>query len=182
MAELRFGGSVWCNIDTALRNLDRLYTLAFEALELDVIEAYILRVLYQQDGQRPSDLAQAVGRAPTSFTPILDKLERKGLTERRPHEMDRRSVSIHLTQAGRKLEQSVTDSFRSVERRITNQLPPGQLEGFYNSLLALQQLSSNSTKSTNSTWLLEDAQPTSATTAATAKVNGKSERQKSTFG
>jgi hypothetical protein len=43
MAELRFKGSVWCNLDIALDNLNRLYGTALEGLGITAVEAYILR-------------------------------------------------------------------------------------------------------------------------------------------
>jgi DNA-binding MarR family transcriptional regulator len=94
---LRFNGSVWCNLDIALRNMDQLYRQSMQSLGLSVIELYILRALYERDGQHASELARAVGRAATSFTPNLDKLQNKGLIERRPDPGDRRAVRIYLT-------------------------------------------------------------------------------------
>ena len=86
---LRFDGSVWCNLDIALRNIDQVFRRVVRPLGLTVIEWYILRALYDQDGQHASELARAVGRAATSFTPNLDKLQDKELIERRPDPGDR---------------------------------------------------------------------------------------------
>ncbi|MEL6151452.1 MAG: MarR family transcriptional regulator, partial [Chloroflexota bacterium] len=97
ISSLRFGGSVWCNMDIALRNVDQLFNRAVQPLRISVIEWYILRALYEQDGQHASELARSVGRAATSFTPNLDKLQDKGLIERRPDPSDRRAVRIFLT-------------------------------------------------------------------------------------
>lgn len=178
MAELRFGGSVWCNVDIALRNLDRLYQTAFEALEIDVPGAYILRALFEQEGQRPSDLARAIGRAPTSFTPLLDDLERKDLIERSLNRRDRRSINVYLTEAGNALEQPLMTAFREVEERVAEQLPPEQWEGFYAALLALQHTKPRPTE-TGSSWLLQDAQPTSQPTPAHTRANGSRQKAKS---
>ena len=81
---LLFDGSVWCNLDIALRSVDQVFRQAIRPLDLTVIEWYILRSLFQEDGQHASELARAVGRAATSFTPNLDKLQKKGYIERRP--------------------------------------------------------------------------------------------------
>ena len=107
---LRFAGSIWCNLDIALRNLDQVYGQVIEPLGLTVIEWYILRSLYDQDGQHASELARAVGRAATSFTPILDKLQNKGFIERRPHPADQRAIRIYLTEQGKVLEEQVKAS------------------------------------------------------------------------
>ena len=44
MADLRFGGSVWSNIDVALRHIDTIYSQETESLGLNVIEWYSMRV------------------------------------------------------------------------------------------------------------------------------------------
>ncbi|MBA3873879.1 MAG: MarR family transcriptional regulator [Anaerolineae bacterium] len=121
MAELRFNGSVWCNIDMTLRHIDTIYSQETEALGLTVIEWYILRILYEQDGQMASRLAEGVGRTPTSFTPILDGIERKGLIERRQHPADRRAVKIFLTGEGKALQEQVKASIERVESKLRQQ-------------------------------------------------------------
>ena len=79
---LRFDGSLWCNLDIAMRNVDAQYRKQLNGIGLSVLEWYILRALYELDGQKPTDLARAVGRPPTSFTPNLDKLVKKGFVVR----------------------------------------------------------------------------------------------------
>jgi DNA-binding MarR family transcriptional regulator len=118
METLRFDGSLWVNVDVALRSLDQVYGRAINDLELGVIEWYVLRALYQQDGQHASELARAVGRAATSFTPILDQLEDSGLVERRPDKQDRRAVLIYLTDEGKALRRRIRASAEGVEKVV----------------------------------------------------------------
>jgi len=138
--QLRFNGSLWCNLDIALRNLDQIYGQVVEPLGLTVIEWYILRALYDQDGQHASELARAVGRAATSFTPILDKLQDKNLIERRPDPADRRAVRIYLTDQARKTKDKVLASARQVDAQIQKQVPNGDFKAFQNVLATLQEL------------------------------------------
>ncbi len=140
---LRFDGSLWCNIDIALRNLDQVYGQVVEPLGLTVIEWYILRALYQQDGQHASELARAVGRAATSFTPILDKLQHKGLIERRPDPADRRAVRIYLTSKGGEIRDKVVASAGQIDSRIQTQVPAKDFKSFLHILATLQGLSSD---------------------------------------
>jgi DNA-binding MarR family transcriptional regulator len=145
--QLRFNGSLWCNLDIALRNLDQIYGQVVEPLGLTVIEWYILRALYDQDGQHASELARAVGRAATSFTPILDKLQDKdkdkglkGLIERRPDPADRRAVRIYLTDEAHKIRDSVLSSAKQVDAHIQKQVPNGDFKAFQNVLTLLQSI------------------------------------------
>ena len=137
---LRFNGSLWCNLDIALRNLDQVYGQVVQPLGLTVIEWYILRALYDQDGQHASELARAVGRAATSFTPNLDKLQKKGLIERRADPADRRAVRIYLTESGRNCKKAVMDSTRDIDKRLAQQFPEDEYESFQNILASLQTL------------------------------------------
>lgn len=135
---LRFNGSVWCNLDIALRNMDQVFGRLVQPLGLTIIEWYILRALYERDGQHASELARAVGRAATSFTPNLDKLQDKGLIERRPDPTDRRAVHIHLTRAGNALREEVLQVAEDIDARIHSMFEPRQYEEFESVLAQLQ--------------------------------------------
>ena len=137
---LRFDGSVWCNLDIALRNIDQIYRQAVRPLGLTVIEWYVLRALYEQDGQHASELARAVGRAATSFTPNLDKLQDKGLIERRPDPGDRRAVRIHLTEAAYDIQDRVMDVADDVDHDISERFSQAEFEQFVTVLGELQNI------------------------------------------
>lgn len=135
---LRFNGSVWCNLDIALRNMDQLYRQSMQSLGLSVIELYILRALYERDGQHASELARAVGRAATSFTPNLDKLQNKGLIERRPDPGDRRAVRIYLTKHAQDNREQVIENTDKVDEHIRNKVSKGDFEAFQRVVAELQ--------------------------------------------
>lgn len=137
-ATLRFDGSIWCNLDIALRNVDQLFRQYIQPTGLTVIEWYILRALYEQDGQHASELASAVGRAATSFTPNLDKLQDKGLIERRPDETDRRAIRIFLTESAHKRRSDILKRTGEAEEQLSNLIPSEDLETFQNVLSLLQ--------------------------------------------
>ena len=73
--------------------------------EIDVTPAIfsVLEVLQQNDGITQSKLAAAVRLERSSMVPMLDKLSRRGLVERRTSTTDRRHNHLHLTAAGREL-------------------------------------------------------------------------------
>lgn len=139
-SNLRFDGSLWCNLDIALRNIDQIYSQSVESLGLTVIEWYILRALYEQDGQHASELARAVGRAATSFTPILDKLQHKDMIQRRPDPADRRAVRIYLTNTAQEYRQRVMETADQIEKSIHGRIENGDYSTFKNVLSALQEM------------------------------------------
>lgn len=137
---LRFNGSVWCNLDIALRNVDQIFRHSMPSMGLSVIEMYILRALYDRDGQHASELARAVGRAATSFTPNLDKLQNKGLIERCPDPGDRRAVRIYLTDDGKSHRDEVMKSTSHIDERISELFEDKDYEAFQRVLSALQSV------------------------------------------
>lgn len=137
---LRFNASMWCNIAVALRNIEGHYAVPAQEVGMNVLEWYIIRALLAQDGQQASELARAVGRAPTSFTPILDKLQERGLIERKPHGIDRRALSIHLTPASEALRTKIEKDAEAVELKITQHLNATQLPAFQDVLVSLQNM------------------------------------------
>lgn len=139
-SQLRFDGSIWVNIDIALRRLDQVIGRVIAPLHLTIIEWYILRALFERDGQHASELARAVGRAATSFTPNLDKLQNKSLIERRPDPNDRRAVHIYLTAAGEKLRDEVVRSAEEVDDKLREHFDRNTLETFLNVIAQLQEL------------------------------------------
>ncbi|MDX2138903.1 MAG: MarR family transcriptional regulator [Chloroflexota bacterium] len=139
-SHLRFNGSLWVNLDISLRRLDQVIGRVISSLNLTIIEWYILRALFERDGQHASELARAVGRAATSFTPNLDKLQSKGLIERRPDPTDRRAVHIFLTAEGEKYRAEVHRTAQEVDTMMRRQFASEDLDAFLSVLADLQDL------------------------------------------
>ena len=137
---LRFEGSIWCNLDIALRNIDRLFQQKIRATGLTVIEYYVLRALYENDGQHASDLAAIVGRAATSFTPNLDKLQNKGYVERRPDPRDRRAVHIFLTDKAHQERERILQLGAAADEIIYDQISRSDAESFHRVIQLLQTI------------------------------------------
>jgi len=57
---------------------------------------FLLTALYEEDRILISSLAQKVALEKATLTGLLDRMERDGLTERRPDSEDRRAIIVHL--------------------------------------------------------------------------------------
>lgn len=66
----------------------------------------ILFVLWHNDGQKLSEIAQATGLAPTTLTSMIDRMERSGLIIREHSLQDRRSTIIKLSEEAQHLEEA----------------------------------------------------------------------------
>lgn len=136
----RFGGSAWVNLDIAQRNIELAINVGISSIDIPAIEFHILRALYERDGQHASELAQAVGRAATSFTPNLDKLEKRGFVERRPDPNDRRAVRIFLTAQATEQRKRFLGIAEGLDTEINRLFDPADYEAFLRVLVGLQNV------------------------------------------
>jgi DNA-binding MarR family transcriptional regulator len=83
----------------------------FAQLELTPMQAHLLRVI---DPDRPmpmSDVADALSCDASNVTGLVDRLEARGLVERRPGTRDRRVKEIAITPDGRRARRAVMRAF-----------------------------------------------------------------------
>ncbi len=104
------------------RDLATEVRTAVADLGLTTTQANVIRDLATPMTQK--DLASALACKPSNVTFVVDKLESRGLVERRPHPTDRRSKILHLTEPGRALRAEMIDRFES--RSALGALTDGQ--------------------------------------------------------
>ena len=77
--------------------------------ELHLVPAHagIFRILAAAPGMTQQALATALGTLPSRLVSLIDELESRALLERRPHETDRRSHALYLTEAGKSTLQAI---------------------------------------------------------------------------
>jgi DNA-binding MarR family transcriptional regulator len=85
---------------------------------LTAAETNALACFAGQPSRTVRELVTATGQRPSTLTGVLDRLERRGLTDRRPSPDDRRSVRVHLTDDGRVAAQRVAAAFDRIEARL----------------------------------------------------------------
>jgi DNA-binding MarR family transcriptional regulator len=84
-------------------HVSHAFSLRIAAHEITVAEWVMLRQLFDEDATMPSALAARLGLTRGAISKIAARLVDKGLIERAASKDDRRSHSLALTAAGRKL-------------------------------------------------------------------------------
>ena len=86
-------------------------------------------------------LALAIGADKSRIIGVLDELQQRGLIERRPDPADRRVHVLALTEAGRRLRESVREAIqRQEEERVLAALPEADRAAFIRALRILSEL------------------------------------------
>jgi DNA-binding MarR family transcriptional regulator len=82
-----------------------------------------LIVLRTRGPQRPAELAERLQVTPSTASRMVERLVRKRLVRRVRSAQDRRTVTVHLTEAGHRLVDEVIGRRRAEIERILGQMP-----------------------------------------------------------
>lgn len=93
-----------------------------EQYELTPPQFALLAFLWRKDGLTQTELSETGQIDRTTLGGLIDRLEKTGLVERRPHPRDRRAYQIHLTARGRELEVPLSECATRTLARLTNGL------------------------------------------------------------
>ena len=77
----------------------------------------VLDYLRDHNGANQKEIAAACHIEPGSLTSVLNRMEEKGLIERRMLEGNRRTFYIFMTDEGSRLKDLVEDNFASIEEK-----------------------------------------------------------------
>lgn len=81
-------------------------------------QAFVLCQVVKQDGMTQSEIAEALSVQGATITNMLKKMEEANLITRQRDPQDNRLVRVHATEAGIKLEISITEQLQSLEDSI----------------------------------------------------------------
>ncbi len=84
--------------------MTRMYRPLLERLDLTYTQYVVMLALWEADGVLVSELGERMALDSGTLTPLLKRLEAKGLVERHRGAEDERTVSIALTGKGRTLK------------------------------------------------------------------------------
>ena len=85
-------------------------------------QVFVLFALWEQDGLRQIDLAEALNLAPPTVNRTLTGMVEQGLVTRARYEDDARSTRIFLTDAGRAIRTKVEDQWQNIEEQVAADL------------------------------------------------------------
>jgi DNA-binding MarR family transcriptional regulator len=135
MDHLRLDDQVCFALHAASRAMTAAYQPLLAALEITYPQYLVLMVLWEEDGARVSRIGERLFLDSATLTPLLKRLEARGLVERRRSHEDERVVEVHLTSKGRRLKRRCADFPEALSKRT--ELSPAQLKSLRADLQAL---------------------------------------------
>lgn len=94
---------------SASRSLTALYRELLAPLGLTYPQYLVMQLLWQGEPSTVGALGERLELDSGTVSPLLRRLEKAGLLERRRSAVDERAVLVHLTDAGRELREQAAD-------------------------------------------------------------------------
>lgn len=88
------------------------------------VEYTVLALISGNPGVSSARLAKALAVSPPNISPVVERLEERGLITRAPSEEDRRAQTLHATRAGNRLVEQATRQVQDAEAALG--LSPGE--------------------------------------------------------
>lgn len=117
-------------IKNTWQKLSRYYNQRLIGYDLSVPKALLLLEISPDSGENPKSLAAKLDLESSSMTGLLDRLEKKGLIERRPDPDDRRGVLIFLTPQGITARETIKLLVEQLDRKVQEALPAEDIKTF----------------------------------------------------
>lgn len=103
----------WMRVESTLMATARLVRMAFDArlapLDLNLTQASLIGYVCEFGATTQTDLADHLGIGRAAIGAVIDRLEARGLVERRPKPDDRRVWLVSITATGRDLAARIAD-------------------------------------------------------------------------
>ena len=106
---------------------------------LSIVQLHVLTILETAGPLPMGKLAESLDVSVASATGIVDRMEQRGLIERRRDDEDRRVIRVALRDDGRRLIEGVAAERRERLHILLNELTDDELDGFLRGTRALRE-------------------------------------------
>jgi DNA-binding MarR family transcriptional regulator len=110
-------------------------------LEHDITTSlgFVLLNIHSEEGTPATKIAPLMGMESRSLTRMLKSMEEKGLIYKQQDKLDRRSVSIFLTDEGKRRKEISRQTVRVFNEKIRSILSEEDLEAFFRVMATVNQ-------------------------------------------
>jgi DNA-binding MarR family transcriptional regulator len=96
---------------------------------LTLSQMHTVEILSSQGALKMKELAEKMGVTTGTLTVLVDRLEEAGMVERKPHETDRRSIRVLLTQKGLTHAKEHHKLHNRLTQELTSDMNSEEMEG-----------------------------------------------------
>jgi|ERR1051325_8219511 DNA-binding MarR family transcriptional regulator len=117
--------------------LNQAFRRRIAHLNLTPDQFTVMRTLLEADtrGLTQRELSRLMSSDPNTVASLLERMEKAGHVERRPHETDRRAHRIRLLPKGRKTYEQARAIALTLQSEVLSIVPENEREGFLENLV-----------------------------------------------
>jgi DNA-binding MarR family transcriptional regulator len=120
------------------RAITNVYRPVLDDMRLSYPQYLVMLVLWEDDGLTVSEIGDRLFLDSGTLTPLLKRLEARGLVTRRRDKVDERQVRIELTLEGARLKRRARAMSQTLQCKL--QLPIGKVEQLRSELKELMRI------------------------------------------
>jgi len=140
--EQPFDASPWQRVESTLMTTSHAVRKAFDqrfaAVDLNLSQASVLAYLQETGAMTQTRISERLGIGRAATGTIIDRLESKGLVERKPDPGDRRVWLVAVTQAGKDLAEKINEIDRVLRSELRVGITRSERQQLAKLLLRLQ--------------------------------------------
>ena len=91
------------------KEITRKYKPVLDKFGLTYTQYLVLLVLWEKDGQSVKEIGNKIFLDSGTLTPLINKLEKKGIINKKKNKDDERGLVISLTEKGKKLKSEIVE-------------------------------------------------------------------------
>jgi MarR family transcriptional regulator, organic hydroperoxide resistance regulator len=137
--DLRLGDEFQAAFWSAKRAMAEASEAAFQRHGVRSGQQWILRRLWDEDGQTPGEIARQLELSTPTVTKAAMRMEAAGLIDRRPDPRDARLVRLVLSERGRALEKTIAEEMAQLARRSLATLTEDEVKALVAALTAIRR-------------------------------------------
>lgn len=115
-------------LTTAQHSVFLKMTEKLSAFDITPIQYAVLYCLWEKDGKSPKEIAERLKLENSTVSGILERMEKKGLIERRISKEDRRFIQVFATKKGASLEKDVLNAVEEVNEEVMSVFSENECE------------------------------------------------------
>jgi DNA-binding MarR family transcriptional regulator len=123
-----------------------------------------------QPGLSQKELAEVMEVEPITVARLIDRMERRGIVERRPDPKDRRVWRLHLCASAQPLLAELNEARTALARMITSGLGGEAIEQLSDTLMTMKATLTQDPRASRRQATSDDASPTSRFAASTREL------------
>lgn len=128
------------HIKAAWHGIARMYNQQAAAYDATMAMGFVLLTINAEEGTPATKIAPLMGLEARSLTRLLNTMEERGVIIRKTDVVDKRSVRVYLTEAGKRKREKAKETVLNFNEAVREVVAQEKLDVFFEVIQAIQNV------------------------------------------